>query len=102
MNLRDLNPRLKGSVEEGVLVFDCPSGKPHSIRVYIHSKPYGEKIAPMATCGCGKSHRYWQAQGEFPDSLTLTPSINEQHTNPKTGKVEFQCWHGTIIGGEVK
>ncbi len=77
MRLRDLNPKLSA---DGFLRFDCPTctpqGNAHAIRV---------PLAP-AVDQYGKS---WQHTGEFPDSLTLTPSVNAG------------CWHGSITNGEM-
>jgi hypothetical protein len=92
VRLRDLHPTLKGSRTFGVLSFDCPSGKPHKIRVHVHSAPYAEI----------NGVKYWQVNGEFPDTLTVSPSINEQHIDLATGEVKYQCWHGTISGGDVR
>ncbi len=88
MKLSELNPKLEGTVEKGVVVFDCPKGK-HRLGIPIHSQGYVDGI------------RHWQASGTFPDTLTLTPSINETHNDPNTGEVVFQCWHGFITNGEV-
>lgn len=77
MRLRDLDPKMTGTNENGWLRFDCPlPGHSHSIRVPL-----------------GTSH--WTASGEFPDTLTLTPSVNAD-------SAEFPCWHGHITNGEVK
>lgn len=76
MTLRDLNPKLSG----GFLRFDCPvctaNDNAHKIRV---------PLAP-ATDRFGQS---WQHTGEYPDTLTLRPSI------------DAGCWHGHITNGEI-
>jgi len=89
MRLRDLNPVLS----EGHLFFDCPLGHPHRL---------GIPVAP------------WNPTGEFPDSLTLTPSIQAHggHVNDETlsdghHKAEYDAaaacsWHGFITNGEVR
>jgi hypothetical protein len=75
MKLSELNPQYVS----GILMFDCPTctktDYTHKIRV---------PLAP--TVSNGKS---WQHTGEFPDTLTLTPSVNAG------------CWHGNITNGEV-
>jgi hypothetical protein len=71
MRLTDLDPKLTALT----LRFDCPAcslaGKSHGIRI------------PVAG-----SH--WTVSGEFPDSLTVLPSIDSG------------CWHGFITNGEVR
>lgn len=85
MMLRDLSPELAGSTANGVLWFDCPrSGCEHQVRVPISQGPYHERDV-----GGGKV-KVWQATGEFPDSLSLIPSVN------------VGCWHGFVQNGEVK
>jgi hypothetical protein len=77
MKLSELDPKLSDS---GFLRFDCPacskSWNAHGIRV---------PLAP-AVDGRGQS---WQHTGAFPDSLTLTPSV------------DAGCWHGRIVNGEI-
>ena len=76
MKLRDLDPKLS---DGGILRFDCPvctpQGDAHGIRV---------ALAPAVENG-----RSWQHTGEFPDTLTLHPSVNAG------------CWHGNITNGEI-
>ena len=77
MKLRDLDPKLS---DNGVLRFDCPTctpnGNAHGIRV---------ALAPAVD----RHGQSWQHTGEFPDTLTLSPSVNAG------------CWHGTIVNGEI-
>ena len=77
MRLTELNPKLSDS---GFLRFDCPvcspKGDAHGIRV---------PLAP-ARDQYGQS---WQHTGVFPDSITVTPSVNAG------------CWHGFIRNGEI-
>ena len=77
MKLRDLDPKLSDS---GILRFDCPTcspkGNAHGIRV---------PLAPAVD----KYGQSWQHTGEFPDTLTLTPSVNAG------------CWHGSIKNGDI-
>jgi hypothetical protein len=75
MRLRDLRPDLEGSLQSGILNFDCPLGHSHKIRI------------PLGEGG-------WQAVGEFPESLTVTPSINCDQS-PSCG------WHGTVSNGDA-
>lgn len=76
MRLSELDPKLA----DGFLRFDCPvcslANDCHAIRV---------PLAP-AVDSRGQS---WQHTGEFPETLTLKPSINAG------------CWHGYITNGEV-
>lgn len=71
MRLSELDPKLTTET----LRFDCPTctkeGNAHGIRI-------------PASGGT------WTLSGEFPDSLTVTPSI------------DVGCWHGFIKDGEVK
>lgn len=77
MRLADLEPKLEGTLDNGVLRFDCPlPGHTHAIRVPL-----------------GTSH--WKATGEFPDTLSITPSINNDSP-------EHPCWHGHITEGEIR
>ena len=82
MKLRDLDPRLRGGdlASGAFLVFDCPACSPkgdaHGIRV-----PLAPKV--------DQNGQSWQHSGEFPDTLTLSPSINAG------------CWHGWIENGEI-
>lgn len=87
--LRDLNAKMDG----GVLCFDCPMGHPHSICVPIACAEY----------------KGWSATGEFPDTLSLTPSIlahtGHPHDADLTGDAHesaSRCgWHGFVKNGDV-
>lgn len=69
MRLTTLDPKLS---DGGWLRFDCPvCVKNHGIRVPL---------------GPGSQ---WSATGEFPETLTVSPSI------------DVGCWHGHIVEGEV-
>jgi hypothetical protein len=99
MRLRDLNPKLSGTLGSGILRFDCPLGHPHKIRVPVSRS--GERPA-------------WKASGAFPDTVTLTPSINAHSGEPNDEglsdgkhKAEYdaaaECgWHGFITNGEIR
>lgn len=85
MKLTDLNPKLEGTLFNGVLRFDCPLGHGHKFRV-----PLG-----------GTSR--WQAQGHYPDLLTITPSIDANvHASKSGGKKPVCSWHGFITEGEIR
>ena len=76
IRLSALNPTLHE--EAGILVFDCPKctgDNVHRIRVALD---------PPA-----KNPKPWKRTGAFPDTLTLTPSINAG------------CWHGYVTNGEI-
>lgn len=98
LRLSELKPVL---FENGTLEFDCPAGHPHRV---------------FARIGEGA----WTAEGEFPDTLTLRPSILAytgspyDSINPLTGapfdetllgedyERAAKCgWHGFITNGEV-
>lgn len=100
MRLADLKPKLLGTLEAGVVVFDCPSGAKHRLRIHVRRGPAGD--GPRLDAEPAATVRYWQATGEFPESLTLSPSVNEQHVDPETGSVVHQCWHGHIRDGAVQ
>ena len=93
MKLRDLDPKLDGEVARGILEFDCPLGHPHTIQVPIGSM----------------CERAWASSGEFPDSLTLSPSILAHEGHPKDWELRgdahvaaSRCgWHGFVTNGEV-
>jgi hypothetical protein len=83
--LVDLEPRLTGTLEDGWLMFRCPTpGARHLVRI-----PVGR------SCADGK----WAASGECPDSLTIVPSIREQVGDGEGGWVV--CWHGHVTAGEI-
>jgi hypothetical protein len=73
VTLAELDPKLS---DTGFLRFDCPTCRTHGIRV---------PLAP-AVDQYGQS---WQHTGEFPDTLTLMPSV------------DAGCWHGFIQDGQI-
>jgi len=92
MKLADLNPRER---EYGYVEFDCPAGHPHRIIV-----PTDKAFVANA----------WARSGEFPATLTLSPSILAHQGIPNergiVGGDEYEraakCgWHGFITNGEV-
>jgi hypothetical protein len=83
MRLADLNPKLVGDLSRGFVIFDCPVGHGHRFRVPIHAAPFGEVDGV----------KHWQASGEFPDTLSLAPSVDASQVG---------CWHGFITNGEVR
>jgi hypothetical protein len=107
MRLSDLDPKLVGTVEKGVLRFDCPLGTAcplggggvHAIRVHIHSAPFAEV----------DGEKHWQASGIYPDGLTLVPSINEyaleldgEGKPVQPERIAIQGWHGFITNGDAR
>jgi hypothetical protein len=68
MKLSELNPKIE-SVR--VLVFDCPCGGGHKLRIPI-----------------GSEKDQWEMTGKL-ETLTLRPSI------------EAGCWHGFVTNGEI-
>ena len=104
--LRDLHPKLEGTIESGVLIHDCPvDGNAHRIRTPVSSQPFHEEDHdPPEFWPNGKPRRkkIWQATGEFPDTLTLSPSINIVEVDPDTGEAKRTlCWHGFVKNGEA-
>lgn len=97
--LADLHPSLVGSVSEGKIYFDCPfPGCEHMVSVMISAQPFHER--PSQHDG-QRPVKYWQASGSFPESLTLSPSIDLVEVNEKGQKIRTLCWHGHIKDGNV-
>ena len=77
--LCDLNPKLEGTLQNGVLRFDCPLHD-HKLRVPL---------------GSGQ----WQyVEGSFPDTLSVSPSVDASHPLP-SGKIAC-TFHMTLVKGE--
>lgn len=91
LRLSALNPTLH---ETGTLEFDCPAAHPHRV------------FARIAADG-------WSAEGEFPESITVRPSIlprtgrpNDESLATAVDKEAYDAaakcgWHGFITNGEV-
>lgn len=77
MRLTDLNPKMFNG--DKFLRFDCPTCKGDNQHCI------GVAILPNVD----HNGRGWTKTGEYPDTLTLSPSID-------TG-----CWHGHIVNGEI-
>jgi hypothetical protein len=108
--LADLDPVLKGTVEDGFLRFDCPHpGCSHQVGVHISSAPYHKRpLRPNEmgwvdhpSRGAPPIVKVWQASGEFPDSLTLRPSIDIIEADEEGNKIRTLCWHGFITNGAI-
>jgi hypothetical protein len=85
--LRDLEPKLaNGYLRFTCPLPDCPLGAGHGIRVAVEKHD-------------GVEEPVWEMSGEFPDTLTLKPSINEWSDYPDGRR---QGWHGWITNGEVQ
>lgn len=103
MRLTELEAELTGTVADGYLLFLCPHpGCTHMIRVPISSAPFHERDPRDATdypvSRTGKV-KVWQATGEFPETLTLSPSVDIIEANEKGEKIRTLCWHGHIQNG---
>ena len=107
MRLADLHPVLQGSLDDGWLHFDCPvCGNKHQVAIHVSRAPFHHRAARP---GDHPSHdgtvKVWQASGEFPNSLTLQPSINivvgikDEHENIIGWKTD--CWHGFVTTGTI-
>ena len=110
MKLADLNPRLKGSLADGVVIFDCPHpGCDHQVRVCVSAGPYHErpktademKFFTPGDPSFELTVKIWQASGEFPDTLTLTPSIDIVEKDEKGKVIGTRCWHGHVTNGAI-
>jgi hypothetical protein len=105
VKLTELNPELEGTVESGVLKHDCPVCRIHKVVTPISSAPFHEvSYEPQRFWknGTESKKKIWQATGSFPDTLTLSPSINIVEVNLENGEViKTVCWHGHIQNGEV-
>lgn len=105
MRLAELDPRLSGTESKGVLMHRCPVCKTHYVRTPISDQPFHEEsYSPKKFWenGSEMTRKVWQASGEFPDTLTLSPSIDLVEVDPNTGqKIRTLCWHGHIQNGEV-
>lgn len=100
MRLRDLEPTLHGTVDDGVVWFLCPHpGCDHHVRICISAAPFHER--PPREEGRAKPEKVWQASGEFPDSLTLQPSVDIIEADEQGNKIRTLCWHGFVTNGEV-
>lgn len=107
--LADLDPVLKGTVEDGFLRFDCPHpGCTHQVGVYISAAPFHtrelrehERVFENPAGPIPKV-KVWQASGEFPDTLTLQPSIDLIEADEDGNKIRTLCWHGFITDGEIR
>jgi hypothetical protein len=89
MKLTALNPKLEGTLDAGLIRFDCPLGHGHKLRV------------PLGTQG---TQQGWEASGTFSDSLTLSPSIHAHQGEPHKAEdpENRECgWHGFVTNGEV-
>lgn len=91
MRLSEFHPTMD---ENGYLSFDCPIGHPHRITIPTDKS---------------KHDGAWSRSGEFPDTLTLSPSILAHTAEPNDWdlrgddwKKASTCgWHGFIRNGEI-
>jgi hypothetical protein len=93
MRLTELNPRFK----EGVLVFDCPCDRCIDIRREPDAERNKLFCDSRIRIPIKPSDNGWEMTGAFPDTITLTPSI--QIGGPLGGKCN---WHGYLTNGEMK
>lgn len=91
MRLTDLNPRLDGQF----LILDCPCGKCGSgLRLPVGAEQSHSAAAPV-----------WKMIGDFPDTISLHPSILVypwRDAKLKGNEHFCQGWHGFIVNGEMK
>lgn len=104
MRLAALDPELSGSLVDGILKFDCPFAAcqargPHRIWVAVSSAPYHEReprAGEAAVVSRNGKVKVWQATGEFPETVSLQPSVNLVDDQGNT-----TCWHGFVTNGEA-
>lgn len=113
MRLSELRPELQGTTADGWLMFDCPfpaCERKHKIRVAISAAPFHnrsyrrEEVHSAVPAEYDEKYgkvKVWQASGQFPDTLTLAPSVDVVELNEQGQKVRTICWHGHIQNGEV-
>lgn len=108
MRLSELDPELTGTLEDGAVWHDCPvckGGASHRVRTPVTRQPFHEVSYDPPQFwknGTERKRKFWQASGEFPDTLSLQPSINIVEVNEETGAViATRCWHGFITNGEA-
>jgi hypothetical protein len=97
--LADLEPGISGTVADGIIFFDCPvceGAAAHRVGVLISAQPFHERPRKE-----GELYKVWQASGAFPDSLTLSPSIDLVEVDENGNKIRTRCWHGFIQNGDV-
>lgn len=108
MRLSELHAEMTGTLEDGAVWHDCPVCKgdaSHRVRTPVTRQPFHElSYDPPQHWGNGteRKRKFWQATGEFPETLTLSPSINIVEVDEETGAVlGTRCWHGHIQNGAV-
>jgi len=107
VKLTDLDPKLKGSLQDGVLDFDCPfpacqAAGPHRVRVAISAAAFHERAPrPGEYPGKNGKVKVWQASGSFPDTLSIQPSIDIIESDAQGNKIRTLCWHGFITNGQA-
>lgn len=62
----------------------------------ISDQPYHEEPGKD-----GKPVKVWQASGEFPDTLSLSPSVDIVELNEQGEKIRTLCWHGHVTNGDA-
>jgi hypothetical protein len=105
VKLSELDPKLNGTVRKGVLTHDCPVCKDHRVRTPISEKPFHEvSYSPKQFWknGAERMQKIWQASGKFPDTLSLSPSIDIIEADENGNKIRTLCWHGFIQNGDVR
>lgn len=97
--LADLEPSLKGTLEDGKLWLRCPYPTcDHMLCLRVSSQ-----AAHWIQCqdSPGRREYVWQASGSFPDTLTLQPSVDVIEADAQGNKIRTLCWHGFISSGGV-
>ena len=80
MKLSELYSKLSYETDgSAVLVFDCPCGASHKLRIPVDRNATGRRTTPQV----------WKLEGNMPD-ISLTPSV------------DAGCWHGNIVKGEIQ
>lgn len=106
VRLTELHAELVGMVAEGMLLLDCPFPTcTHSLRIPISAEAFHER-EPRSNSdyprGKNGKVKVWQASGEFPETLTVTPSIHIAETDDQGNVIRTICWHGWIREGNAE
>ena len=92
--LSDLHPVLVGSIEDGGkgrIMFDCPKHRGTGCRLAFF-------VGRTAVKG---RFPVWAAIGEFPETLSLSSSLDFSKRTRDGSPDGDPCWHGGIVNGEI-
>lgn len=105
MKLSELDARLHGTLTDGHINFMCPHpGCSHMVHVPVSAAPaFNRPLVPEQRTPGGKikTEHVWQASGEFPETVTLAPSVDIIEADAEGNKIRTLCWHGWVQNGTV-